>query len=206
MKSWTRRSLIAFSYTGITLREYFAAAWKKIEDKGNRLLRKVKLPKKNALRVKLTDEGCAILCSWICVFTRNHAANLSWNGEFDLDSFIVLHGQVHALKPPKPRLASHSERLKDFKVLAELIKSIFILDGQHPPYLSHLIKKLTKLPFGPLLESYKVALEAHYCLLTSIGASNALYQLKVKFDGLAGKKKRQILLMSSISGSHLLVG
>ena len=136
---------------------------------------KVKLPKKNALRVKLADEGCAVLCSWICLFTRNHAANLSWDGAFDLDSFIVLHGQVHALKPPKPRLASHSERLKDFEELAKLIKNIFIMDRQHPPYLSHLLTKLTKLPRGPLLESYRVALETHFCLLTPIGGSNTLY-------------------------------
>jgi len=86
--------------------EYFATAlMRKVGDNGNRLLIKVKLPKKNALRVKLTDEGCAVLCSLICLFSRNHAANLSWDGAFDLDSFIVLHGQVHALKPPKPRLA-----------------------------------------------------------------------------------------------------
>lgn len=190
-----RRSLISFSYTGITLREYFATALKKVGDNGNRLLIKVNLPKKNALRVKLIDEGCAILCSWICLFTRNHAANLSWGGAFDLDSFIVLHGQVHAIKPPKARLASHSERLEDFKKLATLIKNIFILDGQHPPYLSHLIKKLNDLPHGPLLESYRVALEPHFCLLTPIGGSNALYQFKVKFDGLVHKKSN-ILLMS----------
>jgi len=156
--------------------EYFATAlMRKVGDNGNRLLIKVKLPKKNALRVKLTDEGCAVLCSWICLFTRNHAANLSWDGAFDLDSFIVLHGEVHALKPPKPRLASHSERIKDFEELAKLIKNIFILDGQHPPYLSHLLTKLTKLPRGPLLESYRVALETHFCLLTPIGGSNTLY-------------------------------
>ena len=44
-----------------------------------------------------------------------------------------------------------------------------------------------------------MALETHFCLLTPIGGSNALYQLKVKFDRLVGKKRKDFVDVLDLS-------
>ncbi|KAL6638189.1 hypothetical protein ACP70R_025761 [Stipagrostis hirtigluma subsp. patula] len=171
---------------GVSLKRYFRDAVKLDEHGNNRLLRRVTLPGNSGWRPKMTDEACAVIWSWVHCVLEYHVAFLSWGGKFDPSYFVLLDGKVYAIVPPTHRFASHSLRLLDCKTLADHIRFILILGTKRPVFLQHFLTKLTKVPSGPLLETYRMSLEAHPLLLTSMGFSSLLYQLKVKYDFFPG--------------------
>nr|TKW26810.1 hypothetical protein SEVIR_3G215800v2 [Setaria viridis] len=109
-----------FCKEAISLQEYFREA-KSTQDKiGNRLLKYVKLPEKETKKLKVTDEACAVLSSWVQCFTAVLASDHSWNGKFNLSHFILLRGQVYALKKPNPQLAQSGENKLDVNVMYQI--------------------------------------------------------------------------------------
>ncbi|KAL6610535.1 hypothetical protein ACP70R_040504 [Stipagrostis hirtigluma subsp. patula] len=173
-----------------TLREYFSKRSAKINLNENGLLQRVPiLDKNNAVRMK--DNCCRVVSSWVELVTGEHVLGRSWNGSLTLDSFGVDDkDQAYIIEKPTDQARS-TARQNDLCAMSSSMQRVLTLDGQYPAYLSHLLRKLESQQHGPLTESMKLALDTHFALLTSEGRITQVYLIKLKWDRLRGTEREK---------------
>lgn len=132
----------------------------------------------------MTRAGCLFLSTWLKCFTGAFADSKTWNGEFTLDDFRVMHGHVLVINSAEKRLDSSSMHA-DLKKLATHINTIFYKNKPHliskfAPYVENLTKFLLKLKYPVLLDADRLFIETHICCVESAARGLLLIMLRKK--------------------------
>lgn len=139
----------------------------------------------------MTKIGCLFLSTWLKCFTRAFANSKSWNGNFTMDHFKVVHGHVLVITGADANVRLDSISMKaDMARLVQYIRAIFYtnksnLISKFPPYMENLITFLESMGSPSLYNADRLFIETHVCCVESAARGVLLVMVQRKFKSLS---------------------
>lgn len=169
-----------------------------------KLLIEVTLPN-GKLSLEMTKIGCLFLSTWLKCFTRAFANSKSWNGNFTMDHFKVVHGHVLVMNGADANVRLDSSSMKaDMARLVQYILATFSrnnpnLVSKFPPYMENLITFLRSRRSPMLYNADRLFIETHVCCVESAARGVLLAMVQRKFKSLSLTRQEEwISAMQSI--------